>query len=112
MTALLLLVHVLLTTSVLKQREIPATVSSFYVYVIYTAMLRTSFAAVVPGAFYLCSSDCNASVMVVDCVAIDTGCMLEEYIKVAHLLRVLQQKGIYTYLVGIQIFLFHTRYSV
>ena len=39
----------LLTTSVLKQREVPATVSSFYVSVLYTAMLRTSIAAVVIG---------------------------------------------------------------
>ena len=37
---LLLLVLVLLTTSVLKQREVPATVSSFHVPVVYTAMLR------------------------------------------------------------------------
>ena len=36
----------LLTTSALKQREVPATVSSFYVSVLYTAMLRTSIAAV------------------------------------------------------------------
>ena len=42
----------LLTTSVLKQREVPATVSSFYVSVLDTAMLRTSIAAVVLGCFY------------------------------------------------------------
>ena len=106
LAALLLLVLVLLT-SVLKQREVPATVSSFYVSVLYTAMLRTSIVAVVLGCFYFCPLDCDASVMVVDCAAVETGCMLEKYIKVAHLLRVLQQKGIYTYLVHIQIFLFH-----
>ena len=71
---------VLLTTSVLKQREVPATVSSFYVSVVYTAMLRTSIAAVVLGCFYFCPSDCDASVMVVDCAAVETGCMLEKYI--------------------------------
>ena len=96
----------LLTISVLKQREVPATVSSFYVSVLYTAMLRTSIAAVVLGCFYFCQLDCDASVMVVDCAAVETGCMLEKYTKVAHLLRVLQQKGIYTYLVRIQNFPF------
>ena len=47
--------------------------------------------------------------MVVDCAAVETGCVLEKYTKVAHLLRVLQQKGIYTYLVRILVhtFLFH-----
>ena len=45
--------------------------------------------------------------MVVDCAAVETGCMLEKYVKVAPLLRVLQQKGIYTYLVRIQLFFFH-----
>ena len=83
LAALLLLVLVLLTTSVLKQREVPATVSSFYVSVVYTAMLRTSIAAVVVGCFYFCPSDCDASVMVVDCAAVETGSMLEKYIKVA-----------------------------
>ena len=62
-------------------------------------MLRTSIAAVVLGCFYFCPLDCDASVMVVDCAAVETRCMLEKYIKVAHLLRVLQQKGIYTYYV-------------
>ena len=71
---------VLLTTSVLKQREVPATVSSFYVSVLYTAMLRTSAAAVVLGCFYFCPLDCDASVMVVDCAAVETGCMLEKYV--------------------------------
>ena len=47
---MLLLVLVLLTTSVLKQREVPAEVSSFYVSVVYTAMFRTSIAAVVLAA--------------------------------------------------------------
>ena len=72
----------LLTTSVLKQIEVPATVSSFYVSVIYTAMLRTSIAAVVLGcSFYSCPLDCDNPVMVVDCAAVETGCMLEKYIK-------------------------------
>ena len=65
------------TTSVLKRREVLPTVSSFYVSVVYTAMLRTSVAAVVVGCFYFCPLDCDASIMVVDCAAVDTGCMLE-----------------------------------
>ena len=68
----------LLITSVVKQREVPATVSSYYVSVLYTAMLRTSIAAVVLGCFYFCPSDCDTSVMVVDCAAVETGCMLEK----------------------------------
>ena len=44
-------------------------------------MLRTSIAAVVLGCFYFCPLDCDASVMVVDCAAVETGCMLEKYIK-------------------------------
>ena len=71
---------VLLTTSVLKQREVPATVSSFYVSVLYTAMLRTSIAAVVLDCFYFCPLHCDASVMVVDCAAVQTGCMLKKYV--------------------------------
>ena len=51
---LLLLVLVLLTTSALKQRDVPATVSSFYVSVVHTVMLRTSIADVVLGCFYFC----------------------------------------------------------
>ena len=77
---MLLLVLVPLTTSVLKQREVQATVSSVYVSVVYTAMLRTSV-AVVLGCFYLSPLDCDASVMVVDCAADGTGCMLEKYMK-------------------------------
>ena len=42
-------------------------------------MLRTSAAAVVLGCFYFCPLDCDASVMVVDFAAVDTGCMLEKY---------------------------------
>ena len=72
------------TKSVLKQREVPATVSSFYVSVVYTAMLRTSIAAVVLSCFYFCPLDCDASVMVVDCAVVETGCMLEKYKMVAH----------------------------
>ena len=82
------------TKSVLMQREVPSTVSSFYVSVLYTAMLRTSIAAVILGCFYFCLLNSDASVMVVDCAAVETGSMLEKYINVAHLLRVLQQKGI------------------
>ena len=78
---LLLVVPVLLTTPVLEQREVPATVSSFYVSVLYTKMLRTSIAAVVLCCFYFCPLDCDALVMVVDCAAVDTGFMLEKYIK-------------------------------
>ena len=85
LAALLLLLLVLLTTSVLKQREAPATVSSFYVSVVYTAMLRTSIAAVVLGCFYYCPLDCGIPVMVVDCAVVETGCMLEKYKMVAHL---------------------------
>ena len=75
-----LLLLVQLTTSVLKQREIPSTVSSFYVSVLRTAMIRTSTSAVVLGCFFFCPLDCDASVMVVDCAAVETGCMLEKYI--------------------------------
>ena len=42
-------------------------------------MLRTSIAVVVLGCFYFGPLDCNASVMVVDCAAVETGCMLEKY---------------------------------
>ena len=75
----------LLTKSVLKQREVPATVSSFYVSVVYTAMLRASIAAVVLGCFYFCPLDCDVPVMVVGCAAVETGCMLEKHKMVAHL---------------------------
>ena len=68
-----------LLTSVLKQREVPATVSSFQVSVLYTAMLRTSIAAVVVGCINFCPLDCDASVIDVDCAAVETGCMLEKY---------------------------------
>ena len=44
-------------------------------------MLRTSIAAVVLGSFYCCSLDCDNPVMVVDCAAVETGCLLEKYIK-------------------------------
>ena len=58
----LLLLLVLPTTSVLKRRE----------------MLGTFIAAVVLGCFYFGPLDCDASVMVVDCAAVETGCMLEK----------------------------------
>ena len=74
---LVLLVLVLPTRSVLKQREVPATVSSFYVSVPYTAMLGTSADAVVLDCFLFCHSDCDNPIMVVDCAAVETGCMLE-----------------------------------
>ena len=61
----------------------PATVSSFYVSIVCTAMLRTSIAAVVLG-FYFCPLDCDITVMVVDCADVETGCMLEKYKMVAH----------------------------
>ena len=65
-----------LTTPVLKQREVSATVSSFHVSVLDTAMLRTSIAAVVLGCFYFYPLDCDIHVMVVDCAGVETGCML------------------------------------
>ena len=55
-----------------------ATVSCFYVSVLYTAVLRPSIAAVALGCFYFCPLDCDASVVVVDCAAVDTGSMLEK----------------------------------
>ena len=67
------------TKSVLKQREVQSTVSSFYVSVLYTAMLRTSIAAVALRCFYFCLLDCDASGVVVDCAAVKTRCMLEKY---------------------------------
>ena len=63
-----------------EQREVPATVSSFYVSVLYTATLRTSIAAVVLGCFYFRPLDCDASILVVDCAAVETGCMLKKYV--------------------------------
>ena len=59
--------------------------SSFYVSVVYTAMLRTSIAAVVLGCFFFCPLDCDIPVMVVDCAAVETGFMLDKYKMVAHL---------------------------
>ena len=43
-------------------------------------MLWTSIAAVVLGSFYFCPLDCDASVMVDDFAAVQTGCMLQKYI--------------------------------
>ena len=80
-----MLLLLLPTTSVLKRREVAPTVSSFYVSVVYTAMLRASIAAVVLGCFYFCPLDCDVPVMVVGCAAVETGCMLEKYRVVAHL---------------------------
>ena len=104
----MLLVLVLLTTSVLKQREVPATVSSFYVSVPYTAMLGTSVDAVILGCFLFCPLHCDNPVMVVDCAAVETGCMLEKYKIVAHL-RCYNKRGYIRtrYLVRIQNSLFH-----
>ena len=75
---LLLLVPLLLPTSVLKQREVPATASTIYVSVLYTAMLRTSIADVVNGCFDFRPLDCDIAFMVVDCAAVETVCMLEK----------------------------------
>ena len=72
----------MLLPSVLKPRELPATVSSFNVSVVYTAMLRTSI-AVVLACCYFCPLDCDASDMVVDCAAVETGCMLEKICNVS-----------------------------
>ena len=74
---LVLLVLVLLTRSVLKQRDVPATVSSSCVAAAYTAMLETSADAVVLGCFLFCPLDCYNPIMVFDCAAVETGCMLE-----------------------------------
>ena len=70
----------LLPTSVLKERDVPATASFFYVSVLYTAMLRKSIAAVVLGCFYFRPLDCDIAFMVVDCAAVETGCMLAKYV--------------------------------
>ena len=43
-------------------------------------MLRTFTPAVVLGCFYFCPLDCDASVMVDNFAAVETGCMLEKYI--------------------------------
>ena len=78
-------------------------------------MLLTSIAAVILGCFYFCPLDCDIPAMVVDCAAVETGCMVEKYKMVAHLQcykergyirtpAVLLQKGIYTYLVRILFF--------
>ena len=58
------------TTSVLKQREVPATVSSFHLSILDTAILRTSIDDVVLGCFYFRPLDCDILVMVVDCAAV------------------------------------------
>ena len=105
---LLVLALVLLTTSVLKHREVPATVSSFYVSVFYTAMLRTSIAAVVLGCFNFSPLDCDIPVMVVDCAAVETGCMLEKYKMVAHP-QCYNKRGYIRTLVRIQFFFFNFR---
>ena len=59
------------------ESEVPATAFCFRVSVLYAAMLRTSIAAVVIGCFYFRPLDCDIAFMVVDCAAVDTGCMLE-----------------------------------
>ena len=61
------------------------TISSFYVSVLYAAMLRTSIAAVVLGCVFFCLLDCDIPVMVVERAAVETGCMLEKYKMVAPL---------------------------
>ena len=77
---LLLLVLELFPTSVLKEREVQASVSSIYVSVLYTAMLRTSITVVVLGCLYFRLLDCDIALMFVDCAAVETGCMLEKYL--------------------------------
>ena len=57
----------------------------FYVSALYTAMLRTSIAAVVVGCFCFCRLHCDIPVVVVDRAAVETGCMLEKYKMIAHL---------------------------
>ena len=54
--------------------------TGYYLFVstLYSAMLRTSIAAVVLGCFYFCPLDCDASVMVVGCAAVETGCIVEK----------------------------------
>ena len=78
---LMLLVLVLLTTSVLKQREVPATVSSSYVAVLYTAIFGRLSLLLFLTASISVFLNCVASVMSVDCAAVETGCMLEKYIQ-------------------------------
>ena len=80
------------TKSVLTQREVPATGSSLYASVLYTAMLRTSVAAVVLGCFYFCPLDGDASIMVVDCACVKTGCMPEKYIPPKRLILMQSEK--------------------
>ena len=77
---LLLLVLELLPTSVLKEREVPASVSYIYVSVLYTAMLSTSIAVVVLGCLYFRLLDSDIAHMFVDCAAVETGGMLEKYL--------------------------------
>ena len=44
-------------------------------------MLQTYIVSVVLGCFYFCPLGCDASVMVVDdCAAVKTGCMLEKHV--------------------------------
>ena len=79
----MLLVLVLLTTSVLKPREVPATVSSSYVAVLYTAIFGRLSLLLFLTASISVFLNCVASVMSVDCAAVEKGCMLETEIKVA-----------------------------
>ena len=44
------------------------------------AVLRTSIPPVVLGCFYFRPLDCDASILVVDCAAVETGCMLKKYV--------------------------------
>ena len=63
--------------SVLKQREVPATVSSFY-SIHFDAI--DVYCCCCSWPLLFCHLECDASVMVVDFAAVETGCMLEKYI--------------------------------
>ena len=76
-----MLLLLLPTTSVLKQREVPATVSSFYVFLL-SFTLRCFGRLLLLLLLAASISDCDASVMVVGCAAVETGCMLEKCMKV------------------------------
>ena len=43
-------------------------------------MLRASTAAVVIGCFYFRPLDCDIAFMVVDCAAVETGCIPGKYV--------------------------------
>ena len=67
------------TYNISTEAERGAGYCFFYVSALYTAMLRTSIAAVVVGCFCFCRLHCDIPVVVVDRAAVETGCMLEKY---------------------------------